>query len=96
MSNRNLRSKEASIHKQDMSHPITCMKCRKVTETQNASGIVTANGRYRMHGQCIHCGTNKSKFVSRQHAEGILGNLFGLPGGKIPILSDIPLVGALF
>jgi len=78
-----------------MSHQINCMKCRHVTETTHAQVAKTKNGRYRLHGHCADCGSKKSKFVNQQTGEGLLGKLLGLPNGKIPILSDIPLIGAI-
>jgi len=32
----------------------------------------------------------------RRRGNGLIGKLAGLPGGKIPILGDIPLIGSLF
>jgi len=70
-----------------------CVKCKDHTSTHNPQVIQTSNGRYRLTGQCTNCGSTKSRFVSQQHASGLLGNLLKLPGGKIPILGDIPLIG---
>ncbi|HRP36662.1 MAG TPA: DUF5679 domain-containing protein [Candidatus Dojkabacteria bacterium] len=72
-----------------------CVKCKEMTATTNAKVVQTKNNRYRLTGNCTICGTNKSKFVSSQTANGLLGSLLGLPGGKVPILSSIPLVGDL-
>ena len=50
-------------------------------------------------GKCINCDTKKYRFVSKkdvQNGSGLIGKLLGLPGGKVPVLSSIPLVGALF
>lgn len=52
--------------------------------------------RFRIVGQ-TPSGKMVSRFISKEVAgSGILGKLFGLPNGEIPLLSQIPLVGALF
>ena len=33
---------------------------------------------------------------ANQTGEGIIGTLLGLPGGQVPVLGQIPLIGALF
>ncbi|GBB85896.1 hypothetical protein RclHR1_12330017 [Rhizophagus clarus] len=39
---------------------IYCTKCRKKTETSSEVQDMTDNGRYRIHGDCIICGTHKN------------------------------------
>jgi Domain of unknown function (DUF5679) len=76
-----------------------CLKCKGPTDTRDAHIVkimVKGHERHSLTGTCAVCGTKKSRFVSNQVGEGILGSLLGLPGGKIPLLSDIPLLGALF
>lgn len=75
---------------------IYCVKCKQHTPTSNAHVVRTKNKLYRLTGKCEVCGTMKSKFLSKNQGEGILGNLLGAPGGKLPILGDIPILGALF
>ncbi len=55
------------------------------------------NGRYRFAGTCPN-GHKVSQFVTRAEAQGsgLLGNLLGLPNGRVPVLSDLPLIGGLF
>ncbi len=55
------------------------------------------NGRYRLAGTCPN-GHKVSQFITKQQAQGsgLLGNLLGMPDGKIPLLSDLPLIGGLF
>lgn len=74
---------------------IYCVKCKKKTGSSNTNVVQTKNNRYRLTGQCTSCGTMKSQFISQQHANGLLGNLLGFPGGKIPGLSNIPVLGNL-
>ena len=50
--------------------------------------VETKNGRYRLTSKCSVCGKNKSKFIKKQEASGILSSL----GLKTP-LSNIPLLG---
>lgn len=81
---------------------IYCVKCKSSTETKDLKLAKTKNNRPVVKGTCSTCGRKKCKFLSKnqfqegQKGEGILGNLLKLPGGKIPFLSDLPLVGALF
>jgi hypothetical protein len=83
-------------------HDIHCMRCKSVTPTHSHQLARTINGRPLLYGKCKHCNGGKTKFLSKsefqssQKGEGILGNLLGLPGGKVPILSSLPLIGALF
>ena len=39
------------------------------------------------------CNSKKSKLIKEQQARGLLSNLTGI---KIPILSDLPTINALF
>ena len=86
-----------------------CLKCKSHTQTSNPQ-VTTIQMHYKkgaragqsitrhaVVGHCSVCGTKKQKFVkSEAHGNGILGTLLGLPGGKIPVVSDIPLLGTLF
>lgn len=74
---------------------IFCVKCKSKTGTSNPKHVQSQNGRHMIQGQCSNCGTKKTMFVSKEHvANGLLGKLFGME--KIPLLGDLPLVGALF
>ena len=48
------------------------------------------NELYLQHGGQMYDMTNTTE------GSGILGKLLGLPGGKVPVVGDIPLIGALF
>lgn len=72
-----------------------CLRCKSQTGTAEPNVIKRGN-RTVFVGKCDRCGCGKSKFVSAQTGEGILGSLLKLPGGKIPVLGDIPLLGMLF
>ena len=61
-----------------------CLKCRKQTKDLNLKGFIT-NKKYIVKSICAVCKSKKSKFVSKQQAEGFLSNLFS----KIPILNKI-------
>ncbi|GBB88590.1 hypothetical protein RclHR1_15140001 [Rhizophagus clarus] len=39
---------------------IYCAKCKKKTETSSEVQDMTDKGRYRIHGDCIICGTHKN------------------------------------
>ena len=70
-----------------------CLKCRKNIESKNPKIVRTKNGRIMLSSICAMCSSKKSKFIKKQEAKGLLGNLLG---AKILILGDIPLVNTLF
>ena len=71
-----------------------CVKCRDVTPTTNVNVVRAKNGRYQTKGVCTRCHSKKCSFISSAVGKGLLGKALGI--GKIPILGDIPLLGALF
>lgn len=83
-------------------HNIHCMSCQRKTDNHETKLYRTKNNRPILKAKCSQCGGGKTKFVSKpdfqsgQMGQGILGNLLKLPGGKIPFLGDLPLLGALF
>ena len=62
-----------------------CLKCRKQTKNLNSKGFVTKNKKYLVKSICDICKSKKTKFVSKQDAQGFLSNLFS----NIPILNKI-------
>ena len=62
-----------------------CLKCKKSTKDMNSKGVITQNKKYLIKSTCNICKSKKSKFVSKQDANGFLSNLFS----KIPILNQI-------
>ena len=62
-----------------------CLKCKRKTKNINSKGFVTKNKKYLAKSICDICRSKKSKFISKQHAEGFLSQLFS----KIPILNKI-------
>lgn len=72
-----------------------CVKCRSKTQNRNSKLIRMANGKHRVSSTCVKCGSPKSQIVARKEGDGLLGNLLFPKKGKIPILSDIPLIGKL-
>ena len=48
------------------------------------------NGLYLQHGDQMY------DLTETKEGDGLLGKLLGLPGGKVPVVGDIPLIGALF
>ena len=62
-----------------------CLKCRKQTKDLNSKGFITKNKKYIVKSICNICKSKKSKFISKQDAQGFLSNLFS----KIPILNKI-------
>ena len=62
-----------------------CVRYRKQTRNLNSKGFVTKNNKYLVKSTCNICKSKKSKFISKQEAEGFLSQLFS----KIPILNKI-------
>ena len=77
-----------------MNKNMYCVKCQSNTPTKDPKVIKTRNGRYRMVGKCQKCGIMKSRFISAQHAEGLLSGLLGFKDG-FPLLNKIPIIGQL-
>ena len=62
-----------------------CLRCKKQTKNLNSKGFVTKNKKYLVKSICDVCRSKKSKFVSKQEAQGFLSQIFS----KIPILNKI-------
>ena len=62
-----------------------CLKCKRETKDLNSKGFITKNKKYIVKSICDICRSKKSKFVSKQQADGFLSDLFS----KIPILNKI-------
>ena len=67
-----------------------CLKCRKNTENVNPKISRTDNCKTMILSNCSKCGYEKSKFIKKQEAKGLLSSL-GLkkPLNKISLLGDI-------
>ena len=67
-----------------------CLKCRKYTENISPQVSSTSNGKLMILSKCAICNSNKSKFINKQEAKGLLSKLgIKTPLGKIPILGNI-------
>ena len=62
-----------------------CLKCKKQSKDLNLKAFITKNNKYIVKSICAICKSKKSKFVSKQQANGFLSQLFS----KIPILNKI-------
>ena len=62
-----------------------CLKCKQQTKDLNSIGFITKNKKYIVKSICNICKSKKSKFISKQDAQGFLSDLFS----KIPILNKI-------
>ena len=47
-----------------------CVKCRRVTETENITIATSKNGRLMRRGQCITWGKSNTQFVKKGVAGG--------------------------
>ena len=52
-----------------------CVKCRAKTKNLNPKTFKTKNGKLIMQSNVNECGIKNSRFVKRQEAKGLLGNL---------------------
>ena len=69
---------------------IYCLKCKKNIKNIDAKMTKTKNGRFVLSSKCAVCGSEKSKFMKEQEAEGLLSNLgITAPLSKIPLLGDL-------
>jgi hypothetical protein len=94
------------MSKKDQIYSLSEKKPYFISDLLDVEPLQTANGRYRLQG-VTPSGKVVSKFIDRaeydrrknkkgkKDGDGLLGNLLGLPDGKIPLLSDIPGLGAL-
>ena len=62
-----------------------CLKCKRQTKNINSKGFLTKNKKYLVKSLCNICISKKSKFISKQEAQGFLSQLFS----KIPILNKL-------
>ena len=69
-----------------------CLKCKKYTKNINPQVSSTSNGKLMILSKCAICGSNKSKFIKKQEASGLLNKLgIKTPLSKIPTLGDVLL-----
>ena len=61
-----------------------CLKCRRVTETENITTATSQNGRC---GQCITCGKTGTQFVKRRAGGESCVNTFV---NKLPFEMHLP------
>ena len=77
-----------------------CVKCKSKQVWKNRPKLgKTKNNRVALTGHCNKCNTKMMRFIGKndlQSGNGLVGKLLGLPGGKVPGLGSIPLIGALF
>ena len=64
-----------------------CLKCRRVTETENVTTATSKNGRLIRRGQCITCGKNKTQFIKRDVTDGSFLNTLV---DKLPFEMHLP------
>ena len=51
-----------------------CLKCRRITETENITTATSKSDRLMICDQCITCGKTKTQFVKRGPASGTFLN----------------------
>ena len=64
-----------------------CLKCRRVTETENITTATSKNGRLMRRGQCVTCRKTKTQFIERDATgESFLNSLVT----KLPFEMHLP------
>ena len=64
-----------------------CLKCRRVTETENIATATSKNGRLMRRGQCITCRKTNTQFIKRDATGGsFLNSLVN----KLPFQMHLP------
>ena len=64
-----------------------CVKCRRVTETENITLATSKNGRLIRRGQCIICGKNKNQFIK---SDGTGGRFLNTLVNNLPFEMHLP------
>ena len=64
-----------------------CLKCRRITETENITTAVSKNSRLMRRGQCVACGKSKTQFIKKETAGGCFLNSLV---NKLPIEMHLP------
>ena len=70
-----------------------CLKCWQNTDSKNLKVVKTKNGRIMFLSKCSVSNSKKLKFLKEQEAKGLLSKLTVI---NDPILSDLPILHALF
>ena len=64
-----------------------CLKCRRITETENITTAVSKNSRLMRRGQCVACGKLMTQFIKKgTSGESFLNYLVN----KLPIEMHLP------
>ena len=64
-----------------------CLKCRRVTETENITTATSINGSLMRRGQFITCGQTKTQFVKKGVA---CGSFLNTLVNKLPFEMHLP------
>ena len=64
-----------------------CLKCRRVTETENITTVTSKNDRLMRRGQCVTCGKIKCQFVWKDVSGGSFLNSLVK---KLPFETHLP------
>ena len=67
-----------------------CLKSKKHTKNINPQVSSTNNGKSMILSKCAICNSQKSKFIKKKEAKGLLSKLdIKIPFSKIPLLGGI-------
>ena len=64
-----------------------CLKCRRVTETENITTATSKNGRLMTRSQCITCGKAKTQFIK---SDATSGSFLNTLVNKLPFEMHLP------
>ena len=63
-----------------------CVKCKKVSDTNNEQLTTTKNNRRMKRGKCVVCGTTKTQFVKSSKGGSILNKMIN----SLPVEMHLP------
>ena len=67
-----------------------CLKCKKHIKNIDLQVSSTSNGKLMILSKCAIWDSEKSKFIKKQEASGLLSKLgIRTPLSKIPLLGDV-------
>ena len=73
-----------------------CVKCKRISETNNIQNVVSKNGRPMLRGVCAICGKTKTQFVKKSSGGDLVSSLnsitssIKLPWAKYPGEMHLP------
>ena len=68
-----------------------CVKCKRITGTNNIERVVTKNNRNMLRGRCDVCGIRKTQFIKADVGKGVVNKLIN----NLPFEAHLPVYSPL-